>query len=140
MVMINNKMNVHKEGHQIEEDAVKCLIHVDLVRWRGNTMRVMFAAMHGVVFAAVRDSERDRVVDQISGLFIEEWVRSGLEHVFVCSAYICECQGDEDTIALMRLVFFNYNTLLDRDRFLALGWHLEEIHVTWAHLEKLGSS
>ncbi|GKF51531.1 hypothetical protein Tco_0147998, partial [Tanacetum coccineum] len=20
--------------------------------------------------------------------------------------------------------------------FLALGWHLEEIHVTWAHLEK----
>ncbi|GKA14541.1 hypothetical protein Tco_0694187 [Tanacetum coccineum] len=21
-------------------------------------------------------------------------------------------------------------------RFLALGWHLEEIHVTWAHLEK----
>ncbi|GJZ61754.1 retrovirus-related pol polyprotein from transposon TNT 1-94 [Tanacetum coccineum] len=22
------------------------------------------------------------------------------------------------------------------DRFLALGWHLEEIHVTWAHLEK----
>ncbi|GJZ52485.1 KRR1 small subunit processome component [Tanacetum coccineum] len=23
-----------------------------------------------------------------------------------------------------------------RKRFLALGWHLEEIHVTWAHLEK----
>ncbi|GJR62622.1 hypothetical protein Tco_1504784 [Tanacetum coccineum] len=23
-----------------------------------------------------------------------------------------------------------------RDKFLALGWHLEEIHVTWAHLEK----
>ncbi|GJS06805.1 hypothetical protein Tco_0363601 [Tanacetum coccineum] len=23
-----------------------------------------------------------------------------------------------------------------RERFLALGWHLEEIHVTWAHLEK----
>ncbi|GKB40166.1 hypothetical protein Tco_0885108 [Tanacetum coccineum] len=22
------------------------------------------------------------------------------------------------------------------ERFLALGWHLEEIHVTWAHLEK----
>ncbi|GKB74121.1 hypothetical protein Tco_0935533 [Tanacetum coccineum] len=22
------------------------------------------------------------------------------------------------------------------DKFLALGWHLEEIHVTWAHLEK----
>ncbi|GJY39699.1 hypothetical protein Tco_0426063 [Tanacetum coccineum] len=22
------------------------------------------------------------------------------------------------------------------DRFLVLGWHLEEIHVTWAHLEK----
>ncbi|GJV13735.1 hypothetical protein Tco_1355276 [Tanacetum coccineum] len=22
------------------------------------------------------------------------------------------------------------------NRFLALGWHLEEIHVTWAHLEK----
>ncbi|GKF91021.1 hypothetical protein Tco_0274722, partial [Tanacetum coccineum] len=22
------------------------------------------------------------------------------------------------------------------DEFLALGWHLEEIHVTWAHLEK----
>ncbi|GKB85826.1 hypothetical protein Tco_0958098 [Tanacetum coccineum] len=21
-------------------------------------------------------------------------------------------------------------------KFLALGWHLEEIHVTWAHLEK----
>ncbi|GJX72937.1 hypothetical protein Tco_0311532 [Tanacetum coccineum] len=21
-------------------------------------------------------------------------------------------------------------------RFLALGWHLKEIHVTWAHLEK----
>ncbi|GJX40354.1 hypothetical protein Tco_0255344 [Tanacetum coccineum] len=21
-------------------------------------------------------------------------------------------------------------------RFLALGWHIEEIHVTWAHLEK----
>ncbi|GJV11934.1 hypothetical protein Tco_1353475 [Tanacetum coccineum] len=24
----------------------------------------------------------------------------------------------------------------DTIRFLALGWHLEEIHVTWAHLEK----
>ncbi|GJY31382.1 hypothetical protein Tco_0414877 [Tanacetum coccineum] len=24
----------------------------------------------------------------------------------------------------------------DDDEFLALGWHLEEIHVTWAHLEK----
>ncbi|GJV10617.1 hypothetical protein Tco_1352158 [Tanacetum coccineum] len=22
------------------------------------------------------------------------------------------------------------------DEFLALGWHLKEIHVTWAHLEK----
>ncbi|GJT99752.1 hypothetical protein Tco_1110091 [Tanacetum coccineum] len=22
------------------------------------------------------------------------------------------------------------------ERFLALGWHLEEIHLTWAHLEK----
>ncbi|GJZ72651.1 hypothetical protein Tco_0636797 [Tanacetum coccineum] len=24
----------------------------------------------------------------------------------------------------------------DMERFLALGWHLEKIHVTWAHLEK----
>ncbi|GKG22238.1 hypothetical protein Tco_0387541 [Tanacetum coccineum] len=24
----------------------------------------------------------------------------------------------------------------DRTRFLALGWHLEEMHMTWAHLEK----
>nr|GEV60239.1 hypothetical protein [Tanacetum cinerariifolium] len=26
--------------------------------------------------------------------------------------------------------------ILCYDRFLALGWHLEEIHVTWALLEK----
>ncbi|GJY20217.1 hypothetical protein Tco_0392783 [Tanacetum coccineum] len=25
-------------------------------------------------------------------------------------------------------------------KFLALGWHLEEIHVTWAHLEKKRTS
>ncbi|GJU67779.1 reverse transcriptase domain-containing protein [Tanacetum coccineum] len=52
---------------------------------------------------------------------------------------------DEDDLEgiLNYLEPISYDGLIDLDyeaynkrKFLALGWHLEEIHVTWAHLEK----
>ncbi|GJZ40589.1 hypothetical protein Tco_0587475 [Tanacetum coccineum] len=43
--------------------------------------------------------------------------------------------SDEVLIVIMDPVM-QCTTLPSHSRFLALGWLLEEIHVTWAHLEK----
>ncbi|GJW89451.1 hypothetical protein Tco_0164791 [Tanacetum coccineum] len=46
---------------------------------------------------------------------------------------LCTCDRIQEVAHILRLTIFPQCEVM---RFLALGWHLEEIHVTWAHLEK----
>ncbi|GJZ84164.1 hypothetical protein Tco_0649503 [Tanacetum coccineum] len=39
-------------------------------------------------------------------------------------------------VLVVRIVIFKMSSFMLQNAFLALGWHLEGIHVTWDHLEK----
>ncbi|GJX79701.1 hypothetical protein Tco_0327850 [Tanacetum coccineum] len=89
-----------------------------------------------------------------SVLFITEKVRKlnsffeslGLAPQLSCTEFVCT-KGDDGDVIFIEIVKKNGDSCKEEpeaggleveyiDRFLALGWLLEEIHVTWAHLEK----
>ncbi|GJZ65531.1 hypothetical protein Tco_0622227 [Tanacetum coccineum] len=56
-----------------------------------------------------------------------------------CWSVDLKSKATEDIISVrsfLEALILNHYVLVRKILFLALGWHLEEIHVTWAYLEK----
>ncbi|GJT85108.1 hypothetical protein Tco_1066825 [Tanacetum coccineum] len=78
------------------------------------------------------------VVPWMASLIVQIWARSGFDEIKEFLRCLRDCQVLDNLCRKAHLLEDKQipSVGVFDEVFLALGWHLEEIHVTWAHLEK----